>query len=268
MTAVADPTVRRRYVDTRFGQMHFAECGSGEPVVLLHQTPRSSREYAGVLPLIGCKVRAVAIDTLGFGQSADVDEAFSIEMFADAVIAVLDALGIATASLVGHHTGAVVALEVAARAPDRVSSLVLSAMPFVDAARRRIVGARPPIDLVEPAADGTHLATLWQRRRPFYKNGEEQFLACYVADALGVIDRVEEGHAAVNRYRMEDRLPTIRARCLLLCGAEDSYSMPDQPRLGRAMGCRIEVIAGGGVPLPEQRPAAFAEQVLSFVLAS
>jgi pimeloyl-ACP methyl ester carboxylesterase len=257
--------VRHRFVDTRFGQVHLAEYGHGHPVLFLHQTPRSWTEYLEVLPRAGQSVRAIAMDTLGFGQSTRVPDRYSIELFAKGVLEVLNALELDRAALVGHHTGAVIALEVAAANPDRVSSLVLSAMPLVTEERRERVRARPPIDEVEVRADGSHLAQLWQRRQPFYGPGSQQHLHRYIADAVSVLDRVEEGHRAVNEYRMEDRLPLVRTPTYLLCGQEDSYSMPDQPRLAALLRCALRAIPGTGVALPEQRPDVFAREVVSFV---
>jgi pimeloyl-ACP methyl ester carboxylesterase len=138
-------------------------------------------------------------------------------------------------------------------------------MPYVDEARRRAVRERPPIDHVEVDPSGSHLGALWDRRRAFYAPGEERFLARYVADALEVLDRVEEGHVRVNEYRMEDRLPLVRARALVLCGAQDSHSLPDVPALTARLGCTARVIEGAGVPLPEQRPEVFARAVVDFV---
>lgn len=260
--------LRRGYADTSYGQIHYAESGTGDgtvPVLLLHQTPRSWREYEGVLPVVGRATRAIAMDTLGFGQSARPREPLSIELFAAAVVETLDALGVARVVLVGHHTGGVIAVEVAAAAPDRIAGLVLSATPYVDAGRRRRVSERPPIDHVESAADGAHLGELWAHRRDFYHPGEERFLDAFVADALGVVDHVEAGHHAVNSYRMEERLPLVTARARLLCGAEDEYSRPDLAALQAALGAESVVIAGGGVPLPEQRPAEFAAEIVSFI---
>ncbi|QFY08722.1 alpha/beta fold hydrolase [Nonomuraea phyllanthi] len=258
--------VRRRYVDTPFGQMHLAECGTGAPVLFLHQTPRSWTEYVRVLPIAGGHVRAIAPDTLGFGQSARIDE-FSIERFADGVEAVLDALGLPRVALVGHHTGAVIALEVAARAPSRLSSLVLSAMPHVTPERRARMSGRPPVDHVVPAPDGGHASELWRQRRGFYDAGQEDDLTRFLVDALQVVDRLGDGHAAVNAYGMAARLPLVRTRTLLMCGADDPYALPDQPALTRALDCELKVIDGAGVHLPEQRPDAFTEAVLSFLKA-
>jgi pimeloyl-ACP methyl ester carboxylesterase len=259
-------TIRRSFVDTPLGQVHLAECGTGAPVLFLHQTPRSWTEYLDVLPVAGQQVRAIAMDTLGFGQSARVAQPYSIELFAAGVVAVLDALGLERASLAGHHTGAVIALEVAAGHPDRVDCLVLSAMPLVTEERRqRVRRGRPPIDEVEVSQDGSHLTRLWARRAAFYAPGSESHLHRYVIDALGALDRVEEGHVAVNEYPMTDRLPLVKAPVLLLCGTEDSHSLPDQPGLADILGCAFRPIAGGGVPLPEQCPAEFSREVVGFV---
>src|SRR4051812_30909722 len=74
---VSLPRLRRAYADAAHGQMHYAECsatsGAGAlPIVLLHQTPRSWREYGEVLPLLGARRRTIAVDTAGFGESDDV----------------------------------------------------------------------------------------------------------------------------------------------------------------------------------------------------
>ncbi len=264
MTAVP-VGVKRRYVDTSHGQVHLAELGTGEPVLFLHQTPRSWREYLEVLPIAGRHVRAIAMDTIGFGQSDSLSEPMSIELFAGVVIEVVAVLGLDSTHLVGHHTGGVIAVEVAASHPWLVRSLVLSATPYIDSARRGRVASRPPIDHVEPDRDGSHLSQLWAHRRPYYVDGEERFLDNYVSDALATIETVEDGHRAVNAYRMEDRLPLVRARTLLLCGALDVYSRPDLPALEKILGSTGLVIDGASVALPEQRPVEFAAHVVNFV---
>src|SRR5215213_3896182 len=87
--------MRRGYVDTRFGQVHYVEEGAGAPVLLLHQTPRSWDEYRDVLPLLGASRRAIAMDTIGFGDSTPLPRGTdSIEAWSEVLIAFLDALGL------------------------------------------------------------------------------------------------------------------------------------------------------------------------------
>ena len=95
------------------GQIHYAECGErqAKAVLLLHQTPRSWDEYRDVLPVLGRHFRAIAMDTIGFGDSTKPALGQdSIEHWAQTAIDLADALGIARLSVVGHHTGAAIAI--------------------------------------------------------------------------------------------------------------------------------------------------------------
>jgi pimeloyl-ACP methyl ester carboxylesterase len=258
--------VRRVFADTAEGQIHYAEAGSGSPVLLLHQTPRSWDEYRDVLPLLGRTRRAVAMDMLGFGDSVKPPGEATIERYARGAVALLDTLGIDRAPVVGHHTGAVVAMELAARHPHRVERLVLSAAPMVDAEDRERAPERPPVDEVEQRPDGGHLTELWQRRARFYPPDRPDLLHRFVLDALKVLDRVEEGHRAVHRYIMEDALARIQAPTLLMAGTEDPYAHPHLARLAAALpGSEVVEIPGGMVPMVDQMPEAFAETVLAFL---
>ncbi|XVQ09796.1 alpha/beta fold hydrolase [Spirillospora sp. CA-255316] len=257
--------VRFGYAGTPRGQVHYAECGTGPPVVLLHQTPRSWDEYREVLPLLGRTHRAIAMDTLGFGASAPLAD-HSIETYAAAVVDLLDALGLPEAALVGHHTGGVVAVEAAARAPDRVTALVLSSTPYVDAAARERRRDRPPIDAVEPAPDGAHLAELWRRRQPYYPPGRPDLLSRFVRDALALGDDVEKGHEAVGRYRMEDRIGLVRCPVLCLGASADPFVFADLRILSSQLNsATVAVIEGGMVPLMEQRSSEVCELIARFL---
>src|SRR5262249_33599846 len=153
------------------------------------------------------------------------------------VVALLDALGLERTALVGHHTGGGIAAEGAAAVPGRGSALVLSGTPYVDGARRQHVAAnRPPLDAGPPTPGGGRLTALWQRRMPYYPPGRPDLLTRFVADATRVLDRVEEGHQAVNAYRMEDRIGLITAPTLVVCGALDGFSLPDVGKLVSAIG--------------------------------
>lgn len=256
------------YADAGHGQIHYAECGlrDAPAVLLLHQTPRSWAEYRAVLPLLGQRYRAIAMDTAGFGASAPPRGEPSIERWAQAAGALLDTLGIAHAHVVGHHTGGVIAIELAAAHPARVDKLVLSSTPYADAAFRAKRAGRPPIDEVVPRAGGSHLAELWQRRQPYYPHDRPELLHAFVCDALKVIDRLEEGHRAVARYRMEERIAHIAGPVLVIRAGRDPFAAPHAQALcARLPQARLLEIADGMVPLPEQLPEEFAAAVLEFL---
>lgn len=258
--------VRRGFVDTGKGQIHYAAAGTGKPVLFLHQTPRSWDEYRDVLPIVGRHYWAIAMDTVGFGDSYKPEEQASIESYAHGVIDFLDAMDIDRTSLVGHHTGGVIAVEVAASYPERVDKLVLSSTPYVDAQDREQRKSRPPIDEVLVRYDGSHLAELWQRRIPFYPANRPDLLTRFVLDALKTGDRVEEGHLAVGRYRMEEKAPLIQAPTLVLVGTDDPFSYPHMKPLAQAIkGAHVAELSGGMVPMVDHIPQRFAEIVLGFL---
>jgi pimeloyl-ACP methyl ester carboxylesterase len=258
--------MRRAFLDTPDGQIHYRAAGQGRPVLLLHQTPRSSDEYRDVIPLLARELHVVAMDTIGYGDSYRPARPCGIEDYARGALTLLDGLGIAQAAVVGHHTGAVIAVELAAGHPERVERLVLSASPFVDAADREHRRTRPPIDEVEVRPDGTHLVELWQRRMAFYPKARPDLLTRFVVDALRAGDRAEEGHRAVSAYGMEERIGRIRCPTLVVCGTEDPFSYPRMELVARHIpGSRAVPIPGGTVAMVDQMPEAFAAAILPFL---
>src|SRR5580700_1341608 len=113
--------IRRGFADTPGGQIHYRTAGSGPIVLMLHQTPRSSDEFLDVIPAFAKHFRVIAMDTIGYGDSyRPLDKSTKIADFAKAAVQLLDYLEIGRAHVVGHHTGSVIAMELAAVHPDRV----------------------------------------------------------------------------------------------------------------------------------------------------
>ena len=102
--------MRRSFLDTPEGQVHYATEGSGEPVLLLHQTPNSIDQYRELIPLLAKSRRVIAIDTIGYGDSYKPAREVQIEDFARNAVRVLDILNIEETSLVGAHTGSLTSI--------------------------------------------------------------------------------------------------------------------------------------------------------------
>ena len=256
--------VRRSFVRVAAGTIHIAQSGSGAPIVLLHQTPRSWDEFRDVVPILGERFHAIAIDTIGFGDSSKPAwEEDTIELWAEASIGVLDELGLERATFAGHHTGSVTAMEIAASQPDRVDKLILSAPALVDEEHRALYGEKPPVDDVDHRPDGSHIAELWSMRAPYYPN-DPDLLNRFIIDALKAGDRAGGGHLTVARYRMEEKLPLIKAPTLIISPTEDPFAESERllPHLPQA---RLVELPGGMIPAPDQLPAEWAALVAEFV---
>ncbi|AYR23641.1 alpha/beta fold hydrolase [Herbaspirillum rubrisubalbicans] len=259
--------LRRQFIQTTAGPLHVASMGQGRPVLLLHQTPRSWDEYRDVLPLLGQAYWAIAIDTLGFGDSCKPPlSAHSIERWAQLALEVMDQLGISKAAVVGHHTGAATAMEIAAAAPERVAALVLSSCSYNDAAHRSAHAGKRAIDDVVVRADGSHLQELWQRRQPYYPPGDTELLSRFMMDALKAGEMAAHGHMVVRNYVMEARIGLVHSPTLVLRAGRDPHAAPYAERIAQLIaGSQLETLEEGMVPMPDQIPGPFAQAVLDFL---
>ena len=104
------------------GRLLADDAGAGPPIVLLHAGVADMTSWDELVPLfVAAGYRAVRYDGRGFGGSVSEEVSFSNR--AD-LIAVLDALGIGRAALVGNSRGGHIAFDTAIEFPDRVVAVV------------------------------------------------------------------------------------------------------------------------------------------------
>jgi non-heme chloroperoxidase len=108
-------------------ELQVAESGpaNGEPVLFLHGFPDSWYSYTGVLTRLPANIRAIVPTQRGHGESDKPACCYRVEDFAADAVALLDALGIERAHIVGHSMGSIIAQRVASKWPARVNRLVL-----------------------------------------------------------------------------------------------------------------------------------------------
>ena len=229
--------MKRGFVDTVRGQIHYAAEGEGEPLLLLHQNPRSWRIFTRLSGVLSERYRVIAIDLPGFGDSDPLPEPFTIADLAGVVRECMDAMGLEKVRAFGRHTGAIVSGELAITWPDRVEALVFSGYPFLPSDQERqehLTLAQQPIGtpgglaIVVPDLSGSHLTKLWHRasRRVWEAKGivptetvseeELDFIHDLVMDQLKGRKTVPGGFRAVFSYDSPSRLPLIKAPTLLM----------------------------------------------------
>jgi len=102
----------------------YATYGSGPPVILLHGGLGHSGNWGYQVPaLVKNGYRAVLIDSRGHGRSTRDGRPYTYELMASDVSAVMDALHLEKAGLVGWSDGACTALVLASNAPERVAGV-------------------------------------------------------------------------------------------------------------------------------------------------
>ena len=258
-----------QYVKTELGQLHIATAGQGDPIILLHQTPRSWDEFRELIPLLAVEHRVIAMDMYGFGQSAKFAAPQTIEKYASGVIALADAMGLASFNLLGHHTGGLVAFAVAAQHPMRVNKLIISAAPYADKEYRESHKDGDGVDDAVIAEDGSHLTENWAKRYQFYPKNKPEILNRFIHDSLAVGLNPLDGHAACAAYVIEDQVEKITSQVLVLAPSEDPFAFPQADKflngLKNAKGISKTVIQGGMIPLMEEKHGEVSRVVLEFL---
>jgi pimeloyl-ACP methyl ester carboxylesterase len=121
-------TAEHGHADHDGARIWYASFGAGHPVILLHGGLGHSGNWGHQVPdLIAAGHRVIVIDSRGHGRSTRDARPFSYELMASDVLAVMDRLGVRRAALAGWSDGAIIALIVADKAPERVTGVLFFA---------------------------------------------------------------------------------------------------------------------------------------------
>lgn len=109
--------------------INYHDQGKGEPILLIHGSGPGVTAWAnwrGVIPELSARARVIAPDMLGFGYTqCPAGRRLDPDAWVNQLTGLLDALDIATVSVVGNSFGGAIALALAQRHPQRVKRLVL-----------------------------------------------------------------------------------------------------------------------------------------------
>ena len=224
------------YVDNDGAQIWHASFGSGSAVILLH----GGMGHAGH--------QVVVVDSRGHGHSSRDERPYSYELMATDVFAVMDALGLKRAAIVGWSDGAVIGLIMADKAPERVRGLFYFACN-VDPSGTYPFTPTPVID----RCFGRHVKDY--ARLSATPDAFSEF-----ADAVGLMQRTQPNYTA------ED-LEGIRVPVTVAQSEHDEFIRPEHAAyLARTIpGAELVQLPGVSHFAPLQRPEVFNREVLRFL---
>lgn len=187
-------------------KVHFRRCGKGPPLLMVHQSPRSSAEYTALMEKWSDHFTCIAPDTPGFGQSDPLPGDPNIDDFADALGDFLDALGIGQCAAYGFHSGGIILVTALKRRPERFRALAVGGYAIWTEDEMALFGERY-LPEWHPSDYGEHLTWLWNRMLeqswvfPWFDMREEARLPVAHADVERVAQAVSEMLDAGNAYR-------------------------------------------------------------------
>lgn len=250
-------------------EIGYEDAGSGVPVVFLHGFPLDRSLWAPQIGGLVDRCRCIAPDLRGFGESG-VQGPYSMDRYADDVVALLDMLRIERAVFAGLSMGGYVAFALWRRHRSRVRGLILAdtragADNAEGRAKRQAMIATVRAEGVEAIAEAQVTGMLGKTTRakhPVLVDSVTGMVAR--APVEGVIGALE---AMLARPDSTETLATIDVPALIVVGNEDVIT---PPREGRAMqeairGSRLEVLPGAGHLSNIERPAAFTHVTSEFV---
>jgi pimeloyl-ACP methyl ester carboxylesterase len=266
--------MRRAYADGPFGQIHFQYAAEGRPLILLHQAIMSSGQFDNVFaPLQAHGLRPIAIDMPGFGMSDAPAEAPTIEDYAKAVIPVLDALGIDKAAIAGHHTGSLVATEVANAHRDRIDAVIIAG-PMIISEQERAEGMNGLVAAERAFTakpHGEHFVEFAKIREWLAEPApvSDERISDYVTAAMLAYHKGAYwyGHHAAYTYHHDEPLKALTQPTLLLTNTGDMTHPSTLAAKEMRPDFAYAEIEGGGIDICDQAPQEWADAIGAFLAA-
>jgi 3-oxoadipate enol-lactonase len=244
--------------------------GGAGPVMLLHGFPLNGAMWDDFFPALADRYHLIVPDLRGHGATDAPDGPYEMADHAVDVVALLDRLDISRAAFVGLSMGGYIAIQLLARAPERISAVVLAdTMGRGDTdERRQARAAQAEVirhDGLEAFADMVlprmFAPSVFEERPALV----ERFQRTITSQRPHAVIAALQGLAS--RPEMLDALSQVRLPALILVGSEDAATTPDNSRDLAAViqGSELVVLPAAGHMTCWEDPVAFNAAVRDFL---
>lgn len=273
-----------KYLDLHGERVAYLDEGSGETVLLLHGIAGSSQTWRPLIRPLSRRYRVVAPDLLGHGNSTKPRTDYSLGALSVLVRDLLDELGIARATIVGHSLGGGIAMQFIYQHPDYGQRLVLIASgglgPDVGLPLRlaSLPGAELVLPLIAPrrVADAGDRFLAWLRKTGIESaRGEELWRhygslsdgptrQAFLRTLRAVVDHRGQAVSALNRLNARTDFPV-----LAIWGDRDAIIPVKHAYAAQEIrpDVRLEVLRDVGHFPHAERPAEVAALIEGFIAA-
>ncbi|KAK9772643.1 hypothetical protein SCAR479_10694 [Seiridium cardinale] len=230
---MASPLIRKAYLDTKYGQLHYRYAISSDThkgtIVFLHQSATSSASLVKLVDQFSSQGYACyAPDMPGFGQSDDPPD-FAVEeikslgtrWYVELYVWAFSELGLSNFHIIGHHTGASLATEMAAIKPEVVKSICLIGTSVMTAAERAEMKARFFDPFNKPVPDGSHLQKTWDYVAKLGGDGDLEVHQQAAIDHIRAWKGRNQIYGAIWDQDKEKYIKEVKCPVIAMCAKDD-----------------------------------------------
>lgn len=262
--------LRNSRVKLSLGQIFWREVGQGPSLVFLHGSWDDSSQWLRTIEHLSPYYQCFAPDLLGFGDSERPNVHYSIDLEVECLAQYLDTLKLRQVYLIGHSVGGWVAAGYAIKYPDRVRGLVLLAPEGVKVGHRRARWQTARWLLGKPPLAFWLLRSIYSIAKLLgYQNkidGLLKFRQQLMQSPVAVQLLFQRRRAEITAELVDDNLPSLKARVLVLQGSEDTVAASSlcQSYAALAPNAELQFVSPGESNLPQEVPDIVAKYIREF----
>ena len=271
LKVTSNRNLKKAYVDSKDGQIHYWTAGSGPTLLLIHQSSSSTEEYAAMVPYLSKHFHLVAFDWPGHGNSDDPSRAYGVEDYADSALVVMDHLEIDEFHVVGHHGGALLTMNLAWRFPSRIGKVILSGT----SGPKDEEGTKQFLEQLEKTKgdvferNGQTIMDTWNRYLKYIPEASpKEILIPFINNMVSKL-RPYDAHHGVLPWDRRPALASLKNKEVLLIQGDLDVFVSEQEKLLEVLPLAKRVVIPGGGPFYFfSKPEVSASVILKFLLGS
>lgn len=238
------------FLDLDGQKIHYEEYGAGHPVFLLHGGMMTADGWRYQVPALEASYRVIVPERRGHGRTPDVPGPYTVEVMTAETAAVIEALTVGPAHVIGWSDGAYVAAYLALTRPDLVDRLVLIGQAY--------------------ASEGETAAVRAFMYEPDIADWFRDDYAKTSPDGPEHFDIVFDKVMNLWRHPLElslDDLSRITAPTLILQGDDDGVRVEYSAALARVLpDAQFAIVPGTGHGAPMQKPDLVNRMIVDFLV--